>query len=450
MKKQSKYNFVVKKNKYLFLYNCRTEKLTVLQPELYLLFRNNEFEILRQKHPVFYDYLCKENYLVSEEQDEAQDIIERWKEIDTSESSFSVFLNPTLDCNMKCWYCYEKHRPKAAMSFKVQESVLRLLEEKMKNKKLVFINVGFFGGEPLLEFDRVVVPILEHVEKMCEANAKMLGVSFVTNGSLLSPERIDWLSKLKVASPITFQIAIDGDRHFHNLTKKSSSGMDSYTDVVKVIKMLVSKNMLVTVRLNTTHSNIESYNNVLSDFKDLPHKQKQLLRFDIQQVWQDLGYDSEVFIDQQKCLRKNLLEENFFVSSKEGPNRCYAERENHVVVNFNGDLFKCTARDFITDNSEGVLTNDGKLVWNEKHRERRLVVYGDEVCRECRILPLCHGHCSQMKIEHQGKAGTCRFGYIEKEKIKRVENRIDSLIETLMINKKKEDEQKTEFVSSSQ
>ena len=128
MKKQSKYNFVVKKNKYLFLYNCRTEKLTVLQPELYLLFRNNEFEILRQKHPVFYDYLCKENYLVSEEQDEAQDIIERWKEIDTSENSFSVFLNPTLDCNMKCWYCYEKHRPKAAMSFKVQEAGLRLLE----------------------------------------------------------------------------------------------------------------------------------------------------------------------------------------------------------------------------------------------------------------------------------------------------------------------------------
>ena len=85
------------------------------------------------------------------------------------------------------------------------------------------------------------------------------------------------------------------------------------------------------------------------------------------------------------------------------------QEEQVIVVIKNGEKH-LRMWDFITDNSEGVLTNDGKLVWNEKHRERRLVVYGDEVCRECRILPLCHGHCSQMKIEHQGKAGTCRFG----------------------------------------
>lgn len=444
-KKQSKYNFVVKRDEYLLLYNCQTEKLTVLQPELYLLLRNDDFETLRQKHPIFYDYLCTEGYLVTEDKDEAKSVIDRWKEMDTSEESFSVFVNPTLDCNMKCWYCYERHRPKTPMSHKVQESVLRLLLEKMQNEKLSFVNVGFFGGEPLLEFDGVVMPLLEQVEKMCETNGKKLTISFVTNASLLTSERIERLAKIKVASPIVFQIAIDGDRHFHNLTKKSPLMEDSYTSVINTIKELVSKNMLVTVRLNTTHKNIESYKAVLADFKDVSDEQKSFLRFDIQRVWQDSDKGTNVFLEQQLKLRENLQEENFFVSPEEDPGRCYAERENHVVVNFNGDLFKCTARDFVKENREGVLTDDGKMVWNDKHKERILVMYGNGVCQKCRIFPLCHGFCSQQKLEKNGDAERCQYGYTEKMKIKRIENRVDSLLDSLIINNKYTNEKKVEF-----
>lgn len=448
MKKQSKYNFVVKRDEYLLLYNCQTEKLTVLQPELYLLLRNNDFETLRQKHPTFYDYLCKEGYLVSGDKDEAQSVIARWKEIDTSEESFSVFINPTLDCNMKCWYCYEKHRPKTPMSPKIQESVLRLLQEKVQNEKLSFVNVGFFGGEPLLEFDGVVMPLLEEVEKMCETNGKKLTVSFVTNASLLTSERIDRLARMKVASPIVFQIAIDGDKHFHNQTKKSPLIEDSYTSVIKTIKELVSKNMLVTVRLNTTHKNIESYQDVLADFKDVSDEQRKRLKFDIQRVWQDTDCEFIKFKEQQLDLRDNLVDSGFFVTPMVEPNRCYADTENHVVINYNGDLFKCTARDFTHESREGVLTSSGGLVWNERYAERMRQKYGNETCFDCSIFPLCHGACSQQKIERRDVA-ECLFGYTEREKIEKIENRVDYLLEFLIINKNNHHEQKTKLSDSS-
>lgn len=436
MKKQSKYNFVVKKDEFLLLYNCQTERLTLLQPELYLLLRNNDLETLNQKHPAFYDYLCEADYLVPEDKDEARSVVDKWKEMDTSEESFGVFINPTLDCNMRCWYCYEDHRPKTSMSPKVQDSILKLFQRKLQNKRLSVVNVGFFGGEPMLEFDRVVVPLVEGIEKMCEEHGKKLTISFVTNGSLLTSSRIEWLSKIKVASPIIFQIAIDGNKSFHNLTKKTSFLKDSYTDAIRTIKSLVAKNMPVTVRLNTTARNIESYRDVLADFKDLPSEKKSLLHFDVQRVWQDSVDSPSKFRERQQRLRESLLEESFFVSPEENPSRCYAERENHVVVNFNGDLFKCTARDFVGENREGVLTKDGEIIWNDRHEERRLVVYGNEACRQCRIFPLCQGHCSQQKLEKPWGSKGCLYGYTEKTKIKRIERRVNSLLNSLIINKK--------------
>ena len=113
------------------------------------------------------------------------------------------------------------------------------------------------------------------------------------------------------------------------------------------------------------------------------------------------------------------------------PSRCYADKENHVVVNYNGDLFSCTARDFATEDSEGVLTEDGSLKWNDKRSLRLSVRYGNQYCRSCSIFPLCHGGCSQNKLEYNETSG-CMRKYTEKEKIDLIENRIDFLLESVI------------------
>ena len=74
---------------------------------------------------------------------------------------------------------------------------------------------------------------------------------------------------------------------------------------------------------------------------------------------------------------------------------CYADKKNTVVVNYNGDLYKCTARDFVSKNREGTLTADGDIHWNDKYKKR---------------LSIGHGGCSQMKLETT-VAGTCPKGY---------------------------------------
>ncbi|HOH74428.1 MAG TPA: hypothetical protein PKW38_01450, partial [Paludibacteraceae bacterium] len=44
---------------------------------------------------------------------------------------------------------------------------------------------------------------------------------------------------------------------------------------------------------------------------------------------------------------------------------CYGDKKNQATINFNGDVYKCTARDFKPENREGVLMDDGTIEWND-------------------------------------------------------------------------------------
>ena len=84
-------------------------------------------------------------------------------------------------------------------------------------------------------------------------------------------------------------------------------------------------------------------------------------------------------------------------------NPCYADMVNEAVINFDGNVFKCTARDFSTENRCGVLGNDGRIIWDRSIESRRAIKLSRAVCRTCRLLPLCGGGCTQKSIEYTGE-----------------------------------------------
>lgn len=69
-----------------------------------------------------------------------------------SSSSYFLVINPTLDCNLACWYCYEKHKPMERMSDNTIRAVINHIERAWKQTHFSILNVSFFGGEPLLQF----------------------------------------------------------------------------------------------------------------------------------------------------------------------------------------------------------------------------------------------------------------------------------------------------------
>lgn len=94
---------------------------------------------------------------------------------------------------------------------------------------------------------------------------------------------------------------------------------------------------------------------------------------------------------------------------------CYADNMNNVVVNYNGDLYKCTAREFDPATREGILHEDGCTEWNERYYNRMKIKYASHACRECNIMPICNGGCSQNKLE-RNDLENCPYDLSEADK----------------------------------
>lgn len=99
--------------------------------------------------------------IVSQDKDESGAIWDIFQNSTTSPDSFFLTINPTLMCNFRCWYCYESHKAQTVMSDDIiikTNKFISNISNKFKN-----IELSFFGGEPLLEFNKIVIPIYVNI-----------------------------------------------------------------------------------------------------------------------------------------------------------------------------------------------------------------------------------------------------------------------------------------------
>ncbi|WP_337377966.1 radical SAM/SPASM domain-containing protein [Prevotellamassilia timonensis] len=409
--KQSKYNCILQDNTGMVIYNAATDQLVALTPQLANIFNEGKAapEKIKAQHAELYDHLLQKGIFVCDDADETEAYIRKREEYERSSGEYTITINPTLACNMSCWYCYESHKNMPAMSADVKQSVLLLIDKLLADNKLKKLNLSFFGGEPLLYFDKVVVDIINHAKMQCKAFDAKLSIHFTTNAYLLTDSVLKQLEGLDVS----FQITIDGGKQVHDSVRKTKGGEPTYARIVEHIHQTLSRGFSVGVRFNYTAKSIPSFIDVVKDFSHLPQEQKHLVNFTFQRVWQDNEGDASQVEQQVEHIERAFEQAGLFVNNAKSyiVPYCYADGVNTAVVNYNGDLFKCTARDFAPKSKEGTLAADGTLRWNERLRKRMSIRHGSDICLQCRIYPICHGGCSQMKLEAPEGISSCPKGY---------------------------------------
>lgn len=382
-----------------------------LTPQLANIFNEGKaaLEKIKAQHAELYDHLLQKGIFVCDDADETEAYIRKREEYERSSGEYTITINPTLACNMSCWYCYESHKNMPAMSADVKQSVLLLIDKLLADNKLKKLNLSFFGGEPLLYFDKVVVDIINHAKMQCKAFDAKLSIHFTTNAYLLTDNVLKQLEGLDVS----FQITIDGGKQVHDSVRKTKGGEPTYARIVEHIHQTLSRGFSVGVRFNYTAKSIPSFIDVVKDFSHLPQEQKHLVNFTFQRVWQDNEGDASQVEQQVEHIERAFEQAGLFVNNAKSyiVPYCYADGVNTAVVNYNGDLFKCTARDFAPKSKEGTLAADGTLRWNERLRKRMSIRHGSDTCLQCRIYPICHGGCSQMKLEAPDCISSCPKGY---------------------------------------
>lgn len=391
-------------------YNSFTDKFVGIPKKLMSIFESDDwFEILSSKYPKHLPILEAAGLLVPNSHDELAKIRLANKQAAFGDRDFYMMVFPTQDCNLKCWYCYESHVKGSEMSEAIADRIVKMVEKKVKDNSIDSIRLAFFGGEPMIGFDRIVYPLSMRIKKILETAGKQFQTFFVTNASLITPETV---LKLKEINPL-FQITLDGNREKHNLVriwKKDNSG--TYDTIITAIKEITSKIYnpisykmpIATIRINYDNSTLEHIDEMINDLKDIDRNSVSIY---LERVWQTKKHvDSrqrQLLLTAVNKIRDNGFHVGFGSFGTKNVS-CPAETDHFLIVNYDANLYRCNGRTLTPETAEGYLNEDGSVSWNEEIRAKRLglATFENPRCLNCPMLPRCIGPCSQKLMEHEG------------------------------------------------
>lgn len=380
---------------------------------------------IQQSNPLLFDQMKDSGMLVDDDIDEVAMLAELIEETANNDDEFILHINPTLDCNFDCWYCYENHIRGSKMDFGILKATKQLITDIVKSEKVKKFHLGFFGGEPLFYFKDIAAVLVEHTDTECNQYETDFTVSFTSNGGLLTEKIIAFLANYNCS----FQITLDGGRTDHDNTRFFRDKSGSFDRIVTNVISLADNRIHVLVRVNYTSKNIESVNGILDSFSDNKDTSKKYISFDFQRVWQDRSNkrdETEIIIDK---IRTDFRESGFVVMEnyllQNIRNCCYGDKNNYLLVNYDGNLFGCTARDFTLQNAIGKLSEAGETEFFDRIIEKRdKSKFCKPICRKCRIAPICGGGCKQKSYETSDNEN-CIYDYSQED----IDNKILDIFE---------------------
>ena len=403
--KESKYNYFVPYKERIICFNAITTKIFSVSNEEFDLVKN----FLTEPHKDFkyFDFFEKHGFIVENDMNEFDQFLLKNRSA-VFDNKFNLIINPTLQCNFDCWYCYEKNII-GHMSSDTVNNIKLLLENLIKEKKISGLKLNWFGGEPLLNFYNVVYPLSLFAKELMEANNYTFSNSITTNGYCIDEKMFEHFKSIKLYS---FQITLDGDKESHNKTR-NQKGAPSFDKIISnIIKLReLIPQTFVRLRINYTDEIIKKdYESILKQF---PLSIRKNMSVDFQRVWQTINEVNSNNIDNDDLKKAIDIANNLgYLVPLDGIysigkcNQCYVDRYNFAHVNYDGKIYKCTSRDYSDKYVCGELTSEGKIKWyNQQNRVDMHIKahFDNEKCRECKTLPLCVGPCYQTYLEYKNK-----------------------------------------------
>lgn len=145
-------------------------------------------------------------------------------------------LQVTQQCNLRCEYCvysgiYNRNRTHSnqRMCLETAKKAIDFFLEQ--NGELSDVIIGFYGGEPLLEFE-LIKQCVQYAKSKIEG--KRIRFNMTTNGTLLSDNVVDYL----VENNFMLSISLDGSKEEHDVSRKFANGEGSFDTIIDNIKRI--------------------------------------------------------------------------------------------------------------------------------------------------------------------------------------------------------------------
>ncbi|MBQ1235360.1 MAG: thioether cross-link-forming SCIFF peptide maturase, partial [Oscillospiraceae bacterium] len=148
----------------------------------------------------------------------------------------ALCLHVAHTCNLNCGYCFASqgkyHGDRALMSFEVGKQALDFLMDHSGSRRN--LEVDFFGGEPLMNWD-VVKQLVEYARSVEKQRGKNFRFTLTTNGMLIDDEVIDFANR-EMSNVV---LSLDGRKEINDRTRVDYAGNGSYDRIVPKFQKLV-------------------------------------------------------------------------------------------------------------------------------------------------------------------------------------------------------------------
>jgi uncharacterized protein len=377
----------------VMIYNLLNHTLFAVTPDNYTTLTQKELATVQKENPTLFSAMCKLGIIIPNDFEELDYVKAMNREAIFDKNQYRLTINPTLECNFHCWYCYENH-PIGRMSGETMNAVVNHVKQQIQENNIQSLILDWFGGEPLLYFDEVMYPVSKKIQKLLSKRIHFLG-STTTNGYLINPQRAEQFKEIGLTN---FQITLDGDEETHNKIRFLKGKKGSFQTIINNINLLseYEKNSIM-VRINYTEETLKNINTIVNYFSE---KAKEKINIHFQQVWQD-SINQYLSADENKEYFKSIGYNVQPFELNTGYHVCYADKLNEAVINYDGRVFKCTARNFTIHPEDGLLLPTGEIDWKKSNHAKRFgnATFENPHCLNCNFVPVCMGPCSQKMVE---------------------------------------------------
>jgi len=428
--KKSRFNVEVDKllNGNILIYNTYTGVFGIMNTATQEVFRDiesfNASNSINDEMQKNIRIMLRSGYIVDFDKDELASLKLERARFRHPENSLNITIAPTMDCNMRCPYCFE-NKSDLVMSQETQDKLIDFIRAHFKAYAAIKnLSVVWYGGEPLMQKE-VIYSLSEKLIELCAEKEIDYFASMITNGALLDLETAKKLAQdCKVSS---IQVTMDGMKEQHNKRRVLINGEDSFETIVSNIENC--KDFLaIRVRINVDKGNIADINKLTQFF----HEKKGWINNPTAYLAPVEDMSEYCLIGESECLSG----EEFAKIDMEFTRKIYAADKNSFAHRFypKRSVVFCAGEStlkYVID-PQGYIYNCYIPIGEEKkrtgHIEKPFVVneeYGKWLladipnkCEPCEYLPICMGGCGYHRINGDGLPQCFKTYYTYKDTLK--------------------------------
>lgn len=348
--------------------------------------------------------------------------------------SVGYIFMPTYDCNLRCSYCFQDHM-RSDSSF---QHLLRGMKRSLVDRIFAAMpkieayhgiapaerpkrNMGFFGGEPLLERSR---PVVEYIMRKAKETSETTFWA-VTNATelhayrdLLGPDGISFL-----------QITLDGPSFEHDKRRIYADGSGSFERIAQNITLALELGARVSVRLNIDRNNIQKLPTLAREMIERGwHEHRNFNAYtapihasnhhtDLKTTFSSWELDQEMtkLREQDPPMRiiarpddriMNQARQLFTTEAEPYLHSTFCSAHNGMYIfDAFGDIYACWERTGDPNIRIGSITQEGDFALEERMTKlwRSRNVTTNAVCQQCRYALYCGGGCAVLAETHRGE-----------------------------------------------